>query len=329
MHKKVADVTFRKIASVVKKNAYYNLKYSDRGKSIAELRNFNCSSKNAIIVSGGPSLRRNDQIKVLKKFAKKFIIISCDGSLFYLLSNKIIPDLVITLDPHPTRIVRWFGDKKLTKKKIKKDDYFMRQDLEKKFNNELKSNKKMVKLFDKYSSNLKVALCTSSSKAVVDRIINSGSKIFWWNPFLDEPGNKNSLTKEIYRINKFPVINTGGNVGAAAWMLADSLFNCKKIALIGMDFSYYMDTPVESTQYYDVLNRVFKKKNIKYFFSKIYNPKLKKYFYSDYVYIWYKKCLLEMISNSSAKTINCTGGGILFGKKVNWTPLREFCKFNK
>ena len=112
-------------------------------------------------------------------------------------------------------------------------------------------------------------------------------------------------------------------------MMADSLFSCKKIALIGMDFSYYIDTPVESTQYYDVLKKVFKKKNIKYFFSKIYNPKLKKYFYSDHVYIWYKKCLLEMISNSSSKTINCTGGGILFGKKVNWTPLEEFCKFNK
>ena len=56
VHKKFANVTFRKVASVVKRNAHYNLKYSDRGKSIAELRNFNYSSKNAIIVA--PSNKR-------------------------------------------------------------------------------------------------------------------------------------------------------------------------------------------------------------------------------------------------------------------------------
>lgn len=328
MHKKIATVTFNKIISEVRKNTFYNLNFSHKGKSIAELRNFNVSSKNAIVVGGGPSLRRNDQLKILKKFAKKFIIISSDGSLFYLLSNGIIPDLVVTLDPHPTRIVRWFGDKNLTKKKAEKDNYFAKQDIEKKFNNELKSNNKMIRLFDKNCKKLKIALCTSSPKSVVNKLVNSKAEIFWWNPFLDDPNQKNSLTKKIYKMNKFPIINTGGNVGSAAWMLADGLFNCKKIALLGMDFSYYLDTPISSTQYYGELEKVFKKENIKYFFSKIYNPNLNKYFYSDHVYMWYKKCLLEMINNTKSKTTNCTGGGILFGKRINWTPLSKFCKIN-
>ena len=75
------------------------------------------------------------------KYHKKFLIIACDGSLFYLLSNNIIPDLVITFDPHPSRVIRWFGDLQLDEKSIKKDDYFARQDLEIMFNNELKMNK--------------------------------------------------------------------------------------------------------------------------------------------------------------------------------------------
>ena len=328
MHKKIATVTFNKIIPEVKRNVFYNFNFSHIGKSVAELRDFNFNSKNAIVIGGGPSLRRNDQIKVLKKYAKKFIIISCDGSLFYLLSNGIIPDLVVTLDPHPTRIVRWFGDKNLTKKKLKKDNYFARQDIEKKFNDEIKSNNEIIRLFDKNCKKLKIALCTSSPKSVVDRLIKSKTKIFWWNPFLDDPNKNNSLTKKIYKMNKFPIINTGGNVGAAAWMLADSLFNCKKIALLGMDFSYYLDTPISATQYYDVLEKVFKKENVKYFFSKIYNPNLNKYFYSDHVYMWYKKCLLEMINNTKSKTTNCTGGGILFGKMIRWTQLSEFCKIN-
>jgi hypothetical protein len=328
LHKNFATVTFNKIVPEIKKNVLYNLKYLSKGKSIKELKKSKGSFKNAIVVGAGPSLRRNNQIKVLKKYAKKFIIISCDGSLFYLLSNKIIPDLVVTLDPHETRIVRWFGDKKLTKKKIKKDDYFSRQDIEKKFNNELQSNKKIVKLFDKYSDKLKVATCTSSSKQVVNRLVKSKAKIFWWNPFLDDTNKKKSLTKKIYNMNKLPIINTGGNVGSAAWMMADSLFNCKKIGLIGMDFSYYLDTPLESTQYYDALEKVFEKKNVNYFFSKVYNSRMKKYFYSDHAYLWYKKCMLEMINNTKSETTNCTGGGILFGKSINWTPLNEFCKIN-
>ena len=69
---------------------------------------------------------------------------------FIFLSNNIIPDLVITFDPHPSRVIRWFGDLQLDEKSIKKDDYFARQDLEIMFNNELKMNK-IIKLFDKYS----------------------------------------------------------------------------------------------------------------------------------------------------------------------------------
>ena len=103
-----------------------------------------------MIVSGGPSLRIVNHIKLIKKFEDKLIIICSDGSLFYLLENKIIPDLVVSLDPHPTRIIRWFGDKSLNKKKIKKDNYFRSQDIDTKFKRELLTNKKVLTLTKKY-----------------------------------------------------------------------------------------------------------------------------------------------------------------------------------
>ena len=59
-------------------------------------------------------------MKQIRRFEKKLIIICTDGSLFYLLENSIIPDLVVCLDPHPTRIVRWFCDENLNKKKLLK-----------------------------------------------------------------------------------------------------------------------------------------------------------------------------------------------------------------
>lgn len=326
LENKIGDITYRSLAHSVLKNVKNNKKFLKNGFSIKKLINYNCNNKNAIIVGAGPSLRRYDQIKTLKKYHKKFIIIACDGSLFYLLNNKIIPDLVVTFDPHPSRVIRWFGDLNLNKKKISLDNYFSRQDLEIMFNDELIMNKKVIKLFNKYSNKIKIAIGTSSSKSVVKRLIGSNSKLYWWNPFLDDPDKKNSATKKIYKMNRLPIINTGGNVGSTAWMLAESLFKCKKIGLLGMDFAYYIDTPVESTQYYDRLIKLTNKKNINKFYSKVYNPKLKKYFYTDYVYSWYKKCFLEMIDNSSSITFNCSYGGIIFGKNIKWTSLTKFCK---
>lgn len=323
---KIGDVTYQSVVPSVLKNAKFNKKFLKYGKSIKELRDYNKKKKNAIIIGAGPSLRRNNQIKVIKKFANKFIIIACDGSLFYLLSNNIVPDLVVTFDPHPSRVIRWFGDEKLNKKKIAKDDYFARQDLEVMFNNELKMNEKVIKLFNKYAKKLNIAVGTSSAKNVVKRVISSKSNLYWWNPYLDDPKSKNSVTKKIFNMNKFPIVNTGGNVGATAWMFADSLFGCEKIGLLGMDFSYYLDTKLSSTQYYDKLKKFTKKEDLKMFYSKIFNPKVKKYFYTDHVYAWYKKCLLEMINNSDAKTVNCSGGGILFDKNIQWTSLNNFCK---
>ncbi len=324
--KKINDITYQSIVPSVLKNINYNKNFSIKGKSIKELKNYNTKKKNAIIVGAGPSLRRNDQIKTIKKYHKKFLIIACDGSLFYLLSNNIIPDLVITFDPHPSRVIRWFGDLQLNEKSIKKDDYFARQDLEIMFNNELKMNSKIIKLFNKFSKKIKIAIGTSSSKKVVKRLMSTQADLYWWNPLLDDPKMNNSVSKKIYKINKLPMINTGGNVGATAWMLADALFNCKKIAMIGMDFAYYLDTPIKSTQYYDRLKKFTKEEDLKLFYTKIYNPNLKKFFYTDHVYAWYKKCMMEMISNSRSKTVNCTGGGILFGPKIRWTSLSKFCK---
>ena len=147
------------------------------------------------------------------------------------------------------------------------------------FNDEIKMNKKIINLFNKNSKKINIALGTSSSKSVVQRLIKSKSKLYWWNPFLDDPDKKNSTTKKIYNINKLPIINTGGNVGSTAWMLAESLFGCKKIGMLGMDFAYYLDTPVESTQYYDRLIKFVDKKILKNFIQKLHNPKIKVFLY--------------------------------------------------
>ena len=96
LHKKLNSVTFKSLSKEVYTNAKYNFKFINFGKSLKDLLKVNKENKNAIIVGGGPSLRKINQIKKLKTYKKKFIIIACDGALYYLLSNNIIPDLVVT-----------------------------------------------------------------------------------------------------------------------------------------------------------------------------------------------------------------------------------------
>ena len=221
-----------------------------------------------MIVSGGPSLRIINHIKLIKKFEKKLIIICTDGSLFYLLKIKIIPDLVVCLDPHPTRIVRWFGDEKLNKKKLLTDNYFRSQDIDVKFKNEIVTNKKILFLTKKFGKYINTALCTSAPENVVKRLIKIKSKIFWWNPYLDDEDIKGSLSEKLYKINNLPLINSGGNVGTACWMIASNVLNCKNIAMIGMDFSYYENTKLEQTQYYGILKKILEKNILANFIKK-------------------------------------------------------------
>ena len=39
---------------------------------------------------------------------------------------------------------------------------------------------------------------------------------------------KTDLSKKIFKLNKLPLINTGGNVGSASWMIADQVLIVRK-----------------------------------------------------------------------------------------------------
>ena len=195
MQKKLGSITNTSLSKEIYKNILRNSKIVKKHFSIKELKNKNFNnSKVALIVAGGPSLRKKDFRNLITKNRKKFHIICAEGTLFYLLQKKIIPDLVVTLDPHKKRIVRWFGDKNLTKKDLKKDDYYRRQDLDLKFRNEISTNKKILNYTTKYGKLLN--LSTSSSSLVVKRLIEMKSKLFWWNPFRMNQSKKIAFRKK-------------------------------------------------------------------------------------------------------------------------------------
>jgi hypothetical protein len=91
-------------------------------KAERSIREVGIEPEPCLVVSAGPSLRRGRILERVKGFDGT--VIAADGAYIACLRAGIKPHYVVTIDPHPTRIVRWFGDPA-----HRHDEYFSRQDL--------------------------------------------------------------------------------------------------------------------------------------------------------------------------------------------------------
>lgn len=319
----MAQITLHRIAESALENAQRNRRHLERGRSIAALRGASLGKgDSAVIVAAGPSVHRHDPVGELIRGGYQGAVIATDSAMRGCLRAGLVPDLVVTVDPHADRIVRWFGRPDLHDGHLE-DDYFRRQDMDRGFANERRANDEIVALLDRYGSSMRIALSTSASEAVVDRALATGMEIFWWNPMLDDPA-QDGMSRRLQRLNGLPCINAGGNVGTACWMIADAVLGKSRVALTGVDFSYYGDTPRSATQYYRELLDLLGEARLDEGFVDIHNPHLDAPFYTDPAYLWYRDVFLELLADAECETWNCTGGGILFGEGIRWDTLDSF-----
>ncbi len=321
----MADITRDRIQDRALENARNNLDAIRNGESLKVLRGITAGEGDkAIVIAAGPSLRRKQAAEQIIAAHYQGAIIATESSMLYCLRHGIVPDLVVTVDPHPTRIVRWFGDPDLCEADLRADDYFERQDLDTHFSEALRTNDEILELLNKYGPQMRIAVSSSSAHTVVTRAQQSGMRVYWWNPMYDDPDHADSITRALQTENKLPCVNAGGNVGAAAWMMANAVWNKQRIAVTGMDLGYYADTPYKNTQYYHEAVSLVGEDKLDELFMQIYNPHLQQWFYTDPAYMWYRECFLQMAAHADCKTFNCTEGGILFGDNISFTNLSEF-----
>jgi hypothetical protein len=323
----MARMTRDRIGALCVGNARQNAALRHVGQSLAALRDETVGAgDSAIVVAAGPSIKRRDPINAIKASGYKGAIIATESAMYYCLRNGVVPDLTVTVDPFPTRIDRWFGDPNLTEEILAKDDYYRRQDMDESFVDEMRTNAEILELLDRHGREMRIALSTGSSEPVVRRAIDTGMKIFWWNPMLDDPDGPDSLTRDLYRLNDVPCVNAGGNVGTTCWMMADAVLGKRHVALTGVDFAYYDGTPYSSTQYYHEAIDLVGEENLDSVFIRIHNPYTKSWFFTDPAYMWYRESFLELAADADCVTCNCTEGGILFDDNVEFAPLAEFLK---
>jgi hypothetical protein len=276
----------------------------------------------AVVVATGPSLRRRDSVKRLARSRFGGTIIAVDSALGACLREGLAPHLVVTLDPHRDRIVRWFGDPKLEASPA--DDYFRRQEMDPVHaRDEVGGNRELVELVNRRAPGLRLAAATAASPAVVERCREVGMELYWWNPMYDDYDKPDSISRRLHRANGLPCLNGGGNVGTAAWVLAHAVLRKRRVALVGMDFAYEPGTPYEKTQYYPELLELFPDR-LDEAFIRVDNPITGETWLTDPAYYWFRDVFFEMAREADCETFNCTEGGILFGPEVKAVTLEEF-----
>jgi len=312
-------------------NARANADAIAAGKSVLALRDTPLAQKrSAVVLGAGPSLHRSSVVDQLKAFDG--LIVATESGLSFLLRHGIVPHLIVTVDPDDPnalsqRIVRWFGDPSLTAETLERDDYYARQDMDPRFNeNELRANAELLELVNRHGPEIRICLASCSSPGVVKRATEAGMDVYWWNPMLDDDEAPESLTRELHEMNGLPCLNAGGNVGTASWAMTHAVLGIPRIGLLGIDFGYYEDTPYLRTQYYREILDLVGPDRLDEVFVRIHNPHVGRDFYTDPAYLWYRNAFLEMAQVAECETVNCTGGGILFGPGVAWGSLDEFIK---
>lgn len=321
----MTGITRDRIQDEALNNARNNLAAIRQGNSIKKLLDIPMGEGDkAIILAAGPSLKRNKVAEQLLQSRFNGAIIATESAMLYCLRKGIIPHLVVTVDPHPKRIVRWFGDPQLTEADLKADDYFQRQDLDSSFADAMRVNDEILELLNRYGKQMRIATSSSASTAVVQRAHETGMEVFWWNPMFDDPDDEAGVTRQLQQENKLPSVNAGGNVGSAAWMMANAVLNKSRIAVTGMDFGYYAETPYRNTQYYYEVLALVGEERLDEVYMHVYNPYLQQWFYTDPAYMWYRNCFLSMAEEAQCKTYNCTEGGILFGDAIRFESLAHF-----
>jgi hypothetical protein len=319
--RQMAAVTLQKTATIGLRHAKANLPYVRQ--TIAELNGAATGEREiAIVVSAGPSLHRRQTAARIKVADFGGVVVATDGALGHCLRAGLVPDFVVSVDPHPTRIVRWFGDPELEARPA--DDYFRRQDLDPHLTrDEAERNRELLDLVDRHGPRVKAVLSTSVAPSVTRRVAQAGMPMYWWNPIYDDYDAPDSLTREIFELTKVPCLVTGGNTGAAAWVFATAVLGCGEAALVGMDLGYHPETPITHTQYYAELRELLGDAAPDAYI-RLENPYLGETWYTDPTYWWYRQAFLELAGQSQATTYNCTEGGILFGESVRWASLDEF-----
>jgi hypothetical protein len=263
-------------------------------------------TSSAIVIGRGPSIKKNNHLKMLAESNYDGTIVCCDGALIEALKNGITPEkfkkfIVTSIEPY-RRIEKYYLDE----------------------------------LVKQYGDKISVILPVIADPNVVAILNEYKMNLFWIHLLFDlNEGKKsfNYITSQIIRSknNKgLPAIQTGANVGTSSWFIAWKILDIPNVCLIGINHGWEEDDPIDkimSHGYEDKTKIVNTEDNgTQKFIKKIFNPDFKCYCLQDPIYQFYSESFKEFISRSPSwvNTINATEGGAIFGDRILCIKFSKF-----
>ena len=263
-------------------------------------------NSSAIIIGRRPSIDRHNHLELLANSNYKGTIICTDGAMPKVLKAGITPDKFEKFFTLTVDTVDWQKD----------------------FYND--------PICAKYGNKIRCILSSTVSPGVYEAAKKANMKIFWIHALVDyNEGNTsfNKMAGIMTRAKNYqsglPAIQTGGNVGTAAWIVAWSILKRATVALIGIDHGYYTETPWEKINYHSIPMPKDVDQNSEEFkraYPTIYNPYFNCYCKQDPPFVYFSNALKEFIQRTTkiVKTINATEGGAIFGDGIECMTLKNF-----
>jgi len=243
----------------------------------------------AVIVSGGPSLRKFNLVERLKASGYGGCIIAVDRRLTECIQKGVIPDFMCSCD----------ADQRETA-------------LEKFFN---------WPLIEEHSGKIKGVFGVISPLNVTRKW--KGEK-YWFLPVLDTTKDPLSVTQVVHHLTMKTIVDTLANVSGLATVLALYLGK-NPLAFMGLDLSFPDADKPEDTEYWKDWEHD-EKKGIA--FSKIHNPLTGRDYLTELRLESYCQLLRNVLNTFEPKpeVWNLSQEGIFFGDNIKWATVEEFVK---
>jgi hypothetical protein len=278
-----------------------NLESIRKGKNINDIP---VRKGAAVIVGAGPSLYKYRHLDLLKKYRTRIpTIFATDRMLKPLIQVEVTPHLVSTVD----------GDPSVSQ--------FYRLNTEERL---------------RAKTDVVLSAVTTHPQTLKAIRENLSGDIYWYTHMFDNPTdprcpkcNRFSITTAAYYLDgQKGMIRSPGNIGATIANIALSI-GCNPIILVGLDFSYPANLPIEKTMYYDgYLKRAgLDREKVKQSYRVETNPDFQREYLIDGVWNVYKHLMLELAMYASkvnkVQFINATGNGALHGEGIIGMELED------
>ena len=284
----IADQTFRTKSQMWMNNMAENMATIRNGRDIEKLPK---AKGTALVVGAGPSVRAENHLQKLREAEWDGYLLCTDKMLIPCLRAGVLPDVVLTVDGDPY-IAKYYDDP----------------------------------LVDRYRDDVKAVFdALTVHPKVVERV---PFEKYWFLTFVDDPldpKNPKSLTRTLHFMVHKTIIQSGGNVGASAWHLGYYL-QADPVGMIGLDYSYPADTPIEKTIYYDAFVKICKgdMSKVKRCYRTVTNPDTGREVLVDLMWDSYASVFFTYAEKARCRTINCSPTSLLFGHGIGHMPLEEF-----